>query len=108
MDSLTELPNLRVFSIHPGLVEASVSRSIVVPAFTPFAHDKPLLTGGVTLYLSTPRADFLRGGFLSVNWDVEELEACKTQIAEKKPNKLAFLNGQLQPGGYPWTANEKA
>jgi hypothetical protein len=40
---------------------------VVVAHFTPFAKDKGLLTGGVTLHLQKLEADHLRGGFLSVN-----------------------------------------
>ena len=57
---------MRVFSVHPGIVEAA-DRGMVVDAFTPFAKDKQALTGGVSLWLSTPKAQFLNGGFLSVN-----------------------------------------
>ncbi len=64
----TEQPNLRVFSVHPGIVAQTDSkRGMVVDAFTPFAHDNGIQTGGVTLYLATPKADYLRGSFVSVN-----------------------------------------
>lgn len=63
-----EKPDLRVFSVHPGIVAVTdTKRGMVVDAFTPFAHDTGLQTGGLTLYLSTPRAEHLRGGFISVN-----------------------------------------
>lgn len=62
-----EYPEIRVFSVHPGIVAASEGRGMVTPAFTPFAKDPTILTGALTTYLSTPRADFLRGGFISVN-----------------------------------------
>ncbi|MCJ1423336.1 hypothetical protein MMC29_001219 [Sticta canariensis] len=104
----SENPELRVFSVHPGLVEAEEGRGSVVPQLTPFAKDKALLFGGVSLYLQKPEADFLRGGYISVNWDLEELEVHKGEIAEKKLIKLGFLNGQLAPGGYHWaSAGEK-
>jgi NAD(P)-dependent dehydrogenase (short-subunit alcohol dehydrogenase family) len=61
-----EYPKIRAFSVHPGVVEAT-DRGMVVDAFTPFAKDKQSLTGGVSLWLSTPKADFLKGGFLTVN-----------------------------------------
>ena len=35
--------------------------------FAPFARDEGMLTGGMTLYLSTERADYLKGGLCSVN-----------------------------------------
>ena len=63
-----EKPNLRVFSLHPGIVAQTASkRGAVVDALTPFAQDKGIQAGGTTLYLATPRADYLRGSFLSVS-----------------------------------------
>lgn len=99
-----EQPKLRVFSVHPGMVEAENGRGMVAEPFLPFSKDKAALTGGLSVYLTTPQADFLRGGYLHANWDVEELDKHRDEIAEKKLIKLAFLNGQLQPGGYPWSA----
>jgi hypothetical protein len=40
---------------------------MVVDAFTPFAHDKGIQTGGLSLYLAQPKADYLKGSFISVN-----------------------------------------
>ncbi|CAD0031424.1 unnamed protein product [Aureobasidium pullulans] len=95
-----EKPDLRVFTLHPGIVAATESkRGMVVDAFTPFAKDPGMLTGAVSLYLATPKAEYLRGGFSSVNWDVEEMEAHKDEIKERKLLKLAFLNGKLGPEG---------
>jgi len=88
------------------MVEAHDGRGMVVPAFTPFAKDKGLLMGGVTLYLDTPDADHLRGGFYSVNWEIEELEEHGGIVKEEKLLKLAFLNGKLGPGGYGWGGEE--
>ncbi|TIA77071.1 NAD(P)-binding protein [Aureobasidium pullulans] len=98
-----EKPDLRVFTLHPGIVAATESkRGMVVDAFTPFAKDPGMLTGAVSLYLATPKAEYLRGGFMSVNWDVEEMEKHKDEIKEKKLLKLAFLNGKLGPEGHTW------
>jgi hypothetical protein len=57
---------------------------VVVAHFTPFAKDNGLLTGCVTLHLQKLEADHLRGGFLSVNWDVAELDEHKGEIVDKK------------------------
>lgn len=65
-----EYPELRVFSVHPGIVAANEGRGMVNPAFTSFAKDPTILTGALTIYLSTQKADFLRGGFVSVNCKV--------------------------------------
>lgn len=40
---------------------------MVVPAFMPFAKDKGIVTGGLSLYLSTEQAEHLRGGFMTAN-----------------------------------------
>ena len=101
---LTEHPKLRVFSVHPGIVEAEAGRGTVADHFVPFAKDKSALTAGVTLYLQKHDADHLRGGFLSVNWDVEEMEKHKDEIQEKELLKLGFIKGQLGPEGHPWGA----
>ena len=64
--------------------------------------DPPELTGGLSLYLSTPRAEFLRGKFVAVNWDVEEMEKHADEINEKKLLNTAFLNAKLGPEGHPF------
>ncbi|TGJ85738.1 hypothetical protein E0Z10_g3037 [Xylaria hypoxylon] len=99
-----EQPNLRVFSVHPGMVIAENGRGMVVEPFKPFTKDSAALFGGLSVYLSTPKADFLKGTYLHANWDVTEMEKHQSEITEKKLNKLAFLNGQLQPGGHPWSS----
>ncbi|RYP18851.1 hypothetical protein DL767_009753 [Monosporascus sp. MG133] len=78
-----EQPALQVFSIHPGMVEAENGRGMVVEAFLPFSKDKAALAGSLTVYLATPRADFLKGEYIHVNWDVVELEKHEVEIIEK-------------------------
>lgn len=73
------------------------------PTFTPFAKDKGLPTSGVTLHLQKPEADHLRGGFLSVNWDVAELDKHKGEIVDKKLLELPSLNAIFSPSGYSWS-----
>jgi len=42
-----EKQNLRVFTVHPGIVAATESgRGMVFDQLTPFAHDKGIQTGG--------------------------------------------------------------
>ena len=50
----------------------------------------PSLTGAVGLFLTTPRAEFLRGRFVSVNWRMDELEAKKEEIVKHSLLKSAF------------------
>jgi NAD(P)-dependent dehydrogenase (short-subunit alcohol dehydrogenase family) len=99
-----ENPNLRTFSVHPGIVESSAGRGAVVDAFTPFAKDTQALTAGVTLYLQRPESDVLRGGFFSVNWDVDEVQQHKEEIAEGELLRLGFIKAKLGPEGHPWSA----
>jgi len=75
---------------------------MVVDAFTPFAKDTQALTGGVSLWLDTPKADCLKGGFTSVNWDVDEMYAHVSEISGGKLTELGFLNAKLSPEGHPW------
>ena len=84
---LSEYPSLRVFTVAPGLVATGNT----APAFTPYAFDHADLTGMLALYLSQPKADYLRGSFVSVNWDVTEMEAQKDEIVEKKFLKSSWL-----------------
>lgn len=98
-----ELPGIRVFVVHPGIVALENGRGAVLRNMLDVAKDTPALTAGLTLYLATPRADFLKGGYLHANWDVEEMELHKREIVEKRLHKLAFLNAKLQEGGYSWS-----
>ncbi|KAF2145313.1 uncharacterized protein K452DRAFT_294972 [Aplosporella prunicola CBS 121167] len=98
-----EYPELRVFSVHLGIVEAENSRGTVIDMFTPFAKDKALATGGISLFLSTPKADHLTGLFLSVNWDIEEVIKHQEEILAKGLLKPVALRARLGPNGHPWT-----
>jgi hypothetical protein len=72
---------------------------VVVANFTPFAKDKGLLAGGVTLHLQKLEADHLRGSFLSANWDVAGLDEHKGEIVDKKLLELPFLNATFGSSG---------
>lgn len=103
-DSLIEKPNLRIFTVHPGIVAATeTQRGMIVDSLTPFALDKGIQTGGLSLYLAQPKADYLKGSFVSVNWDLDELEKHKSEITEQKLLKLAFLGAKLGIEGHPWS-----
>ncbi|EKD14500.1 uncharacterized protein L3040_000031 [Drepanopeziza brunnea f. sp. 'multigermtubi'] len=82
-----EHPNLRVFTTMPGVTLTSM----VSEAFAPFAKDHIDLTGMLALYLVQPRADYLKGSMVGVNWDVDELEQHKEEILEKKVLQTSWL-----------------
>ncbi|KAF4956386.1 hypothetical protein FSARC_11587 [Fusarium sarcochroum] len=94
-----EQPNVRVFMLMPGIVQTGMT----VDALKPYAKDSPGLSGSWTLFLSTPRAEWMRGGIVSVNWDIEEMEAHKDQIVSENLLGRAFLNAKLGKGGHPWS-----
>ncbi|KAI0553979.1 NAD(P)-binding protein [Xylaria curta] len=94
-----EQPGLRVFMLMPGIVQSEMT----VDALKPYAKDTAGLSGSWTLFLSTPRAEWMRGGIVSVNWDIEEMEAHKDQIVRDNLLSRAFLNAKLGKDGHPWT-----
>lgn len=57
---------------------------MLVDRYAKYGQDHVDLTGMLALYLSTPRAEFLRGGLTSVNWDIAETEAHKDEILEQR------------------------
>ncbi|KAF2006227.1 NAD(P)-binding protein [Amniculicola lignicola CBS 123094] len=91
-----EHEGVRAFSLHPGIVPTTISPEL----FQKQAVDPPEMAGGLSLYLATPKAEFLRGSYITVNWDVEEMERNAEEIKEKRLLKTAFLNGQLRPEGH--------
>ncbi|KAI1394295.1 NAD(P)-binding protein [Hypoxylon trugodes] len=93
-----ENPGIRTFTLLPGLLKTSMTAK----QYLPFAQDNPMLSGGMSLFLCTPRADWMKGCVMSVNWDIEEMELHKEEIQREGRNKLTYLNAQLRKGGHPW------
>jgi hypothetical protein len=83
----TEYPTLRIFDILPGVVVTPMMGE----AYRPLAKDHPDLLGMVSLWLAQPRADFLSGQLVSVNWDLETMEAHAEEISEKNLLRLQYL-----------------
>lgn len=97
-----EQPSVRCFSVFPGLVATEMPPK----EYMDMARDDPMLTGGLSLLLCTERAEWLRGGMVSVNWDWEEMEQHKEEIVEKGLIRLGFTSARFGKGGHPW--DEKA
>ncbi|KAF2269063.1 NAD(P)-binding protein [Lojkania enalia] len=93
-----EHPGVRSFAYHPGMVVTQMNSGV----FAKQSVDPLELAGGLSLYLSTPRADFLRGCYVSVNWDVEEMEQHANEIIEKRLLHTAFINAKLSQEGHPF------
>jgi len=59
------------------------------------------LAAAFNLYLASPRADYLRGRFVTANWDVNELESHKEQIEAGTLLRVG-LHAEFGPEGQPW------
>lgn len=74
-----------MFTVHPGVVDTPLLRKVlegVADKELPKSAvlDKVALPAHFTVWLASPEADFLRGRYIWVNWDVEELIARKQEI----------------------------
>ncbi|KZV69904.1 NAD-P-binding protein [Peniophora sp. CONT] len=69
--AVVENPEIKAFAVHPGVVETEMNRGsgTELPA-----ADKVGLPAAVYLHLAAGKADYLSGRYLSVNWDLEEVE----------------------------------
>ncbi|EHY58516.1 hypothetical protein HRR83_007109 [Exophiala dermatitidis] len=94
-----ENPELRVFTVHPGIVLTNMARKALgdkKDSFPESILDAPELPANFLVWLASPEADFLRGRYLWANWDVEELIARKAEI-EGNPHLLT-----ITLGGWPF------
>ncbi|MCJ1338660.1 hypothetical protein MMC09_003949 [Bachmanniomyces sp. S44760] len=87
MDSVAaENPTVKAYSMHPGIVETAMSAKSGMKMAN---YDTPELPAAFAVWLNSPEAEFLRGRFLSCNWDVDELKARKAEL-EKDPMALTI------------------
>lgn len=84
---MAEYPNLRVFTTLPGIV----ATEMIADAFKPFAKDDPKMLGMLATYLASPKAEYLRGQLVSVNWDIKEMENYKDDIEKKGLLKMSWV-----------------
>ncbi|KAK5462678.1 hypothetical protein LTS15_002390 [Exophiala xenobiotica] len=90
--SVSKLAGQRLIEyLDTGLVKTPMLSDDLVGIFGNYAHDHVDLTGLLSLYLSESRADYLKGGLASVNWDVKEMEAHKDEIQKDKLLHLKWV-----------------
>lgn len=65
----------------------------------PYALDHEDMTGLVALWLVQPRADFMRGRLVQVNWDLAELESRKDEVVQRDMLKIASVPALPVNGG---------
>lgn len=93
-----EYPHLRAFSLSPGIPLTGLTGD----EFKPFAKDHVDMPGMMCLYLSQQRADYLRGSWVGINWDVKEMEEHREEILKKKLLKVKWLPAEFGKGGHPF------
>jgi hypothetical protein len=84
-----------MFTTFPGHCMTSMIQEFAKP----YALDHLDLAGCLALYLSQPRADYLRGGIVCVNWDVDEMEAEQKKLVSSKMLKTSWLPTLPLEGG---------
>lgn len=76
-----ENPSVKAFAFHPGVIPTRIGIESLVPL--PLV-DTVALAAASTLHLTTGKADWLTGRFVSANWDLDALERnWKTKIVEQ-------------------------
>jgi NAD(P)-dependent dehydrogenase (short-subunit alcohol dehydrogenase family) len=70
---------VKCFAIHPGGVNTALARNMPADRH-PNLTDSPDLPAGFVVWLSSGKADWLKGRYLSCNWDVDELGGHQDRI----------------------------
>ncbi len=70
---------VKCFAIHPGGVATTLAKNMP-GEMHPFLTDEPELAAGFIVWLSSGKADWAGGRYLSANWDVNELLRMKDRI----------------------------
>ncbi|KAL1864018.1 hypothetical protein Daus18300_007983 [Diaporthe australafricana] len=80
-----ENTGLRFYNVHPGIVASDMlDKSGLSVLGVPM--DEPDLAGHFVAWLASDEGEFLKGKYLWVNWDVDELKLKKDELSA--PNKL--------------------
>ena len=82
---------VRCFAYHPGAIGTTDMGQTAPEWLAPYLIDTVELAAGTCLYLVSPRADYLRGRYVSANWDLEEVEKHRAQIIERDLLKTKVL-----------------
>jgi NAD(P)-dependent dehydrogenase (short-subunit alcohol dehydrogenase family) len=72
---------IKCFAIHPGGVATELGLNMP-EAMHQYLVDDPMLAAGFAVWLSSGRADWAKGRYLSATWDVPELMAMKDAILQ--------------------------
>ncbi|KAF2011117.1 NAD(P)-binding protein [Aaosphaeria arxii CBS 175.79] len=81
----SEHPDLDIFNIQPGVVTTELNQ---VSDFA--GQDDVALPGHFHVWIASPEAEFLKGKFVWVNWDVNELKSHAKEIEESHLLKISL------------------
>ena len=82
-----ENKDLSVIHVHPGVIYSELNIKSGISA-----SDDADLPGSFIVWAVSPEAEFLRGKYLWVNWDVDELKSRKDELS--RPDQLSItMNG---------------
>ncbi|PSN59600.1 NAD(P)-binding protein [Corynespora cassiicola Philippines] len=92
----SENPEVRVFNVSPGFVETDMMKLAEEAGLKGFPMTSKDLVGNFAVWLCSSEADFLKGRFVRVGWDIEELKEKKEEIVEKDflTCSLSGMDGQ--------------
>ena len=79
-----ENPGLHTVNVHPGVAESDMLKTAGLPGM-----DDTQLSGDSAVWATSKEGGFLKGKFVWVNWDVDELK----QQAEKVQSTLLLSLG---------------
>ncbi|KAF8846943.1 putative oxidoreductase ucpA [Acephala macrosclerotiorum] len=80
---------VRCFSLHPGSVMTDMTKGL--EAVRASCNDSPELCGGFCVWLTREDRGWLRGRYLSVNWDVDGLEKMRGEIEGTDKLKMRMV-----------------
>ncbi|KAL2810346.1 hypothetical protein BJX63DRAFT_402405 [Aspergillus granulosus] len=92
-----EYPSITSISLDPGMV--STDMGVGLDLITPFRFDTVELAGGAAVWLCSGDRKFLSGRHVSVNWDVDELEARREEIVEQNLLSSGLRRGDATADG---------
>lgn len=70
---------IKCFAVHPGGVNTNLARNMPEETHA-YLVDEPELAAGFIVWLCSGKADWVKGRYLSCNWDVHEILSMKEEI----------------------------
>jgi NAD(P)-dependent dehydrogenase (short-subunit alcohol dehydrogenase family) len=71
--------DMLAIAVHPGTMDTELARGMP-EMYRAFFTDSPELAGDTFVWLGAQRREWLGGRYVSVNWDMEELEGRREEV----------------------------